>query len=115
VTAVLLGVSRLDALDLDAETQPPDGKLRKIEEAIGRGERHAIVGADRLWQAALLEQALEGRQGAGGFGGSLAIAEKNETTGLVGDGERVAITAVSEFEFALEIRASGENRDGGPG
>lgn len=53
----------LDALDLDAEAEPPDGKLGEVEEAIGAGERDAVVGADGSWQAALAEQLLEGGYG----------------------------------------------------
>jgi hypothetical protein len=32
----------LDALDLDAQPQPPDGELGEAEEAIGTGERNAL-------------------------------------------------------------------------
>ena len=60
VAAVLLGMTRLDALDLDAEPQPPDGKLGKVEERIGAGEGDTIVGADSAWQAALAKELLEG-------------------------------------------------------
>jgi hypothetical protein len=38
MTAVLLGMAGLDALDGDAEPQPPDGEPREIEQAIGAGE-----------------------------------------------------------------------------
>ena len=43
VAAVLLGMTWFDALDGDAEPQPPDGKLGQIEEGIRTGERHPIV------------------------------------------------------------------------
>lgn len=56
--------------DLDAELEPPDGKLGEIEETIGAGERDAIVGADRSGQAALAKELLEGGYG-GLFLGSL--------------------------------------------
>ena len=46
VAAVLLGMTWLDALDGDAEAEPPDRELGEIEEAAWAGERHAIVGAD---------------------------------------------------------------------
>jgi len=48
VTAVLLWVARLDALDSDAEPQPPRREFGEIEEAVRTGERQAIVGPDRL-------------------------------------------------------------------
>src|SRR5215470_14206809 len=46
--AVLLRMARLDALDGDAEAQPPDGELGEVEQGIWTGERDAVVGADRL-------------------------------------------------------------------
>jgi hypothetical protein len=63
VAAVLLGVSWLDALDGDAESEPPDGELGEIEEGVGAGKGDAIVGADGARQSALTEEALEGGAG----------------------------------------------------
>ena len=48
VAAVLLRVARLDALDGNAEAEPPHREFGEIEEGIRTGERHAIVGPDRL-------------------------------------------------------------------
>lgn len=53
--AVLLRMSRLDALDCDAEAQPPDRKFGEIEEGVGTGEGNAIIRADGFRQAALLK------------------------------------------------------------
>src|ERR1700730_3558187 len=63
VATVLLRVARLDALDGDAEAEPPHREFGEIEEAVRTGERHAIVGPDRLGYAALLEELLEGSDG----------------------------------------------------
>jgi hypothetical protein len=49
----LLRVARLDALDGDAEPEPPDRELGEIEEGVWAGEGDAFVGADGLWQSAL--------------------------------------------------------------
>ncbi len=38
VAAVLLGVSGLDALEVDAESQPPHGQLGQTKERVGTGE-----------------------------------------------------------------------------
>ena len=68
VAAVLLRVAGLDALDLDAEPQPPDRELAQAEEGVGTGEGHAVVGADGAGQAKLLEGALEDGEGEGFLG-----------------------------------------------
>ncbi len=59
VTPVLLGISRLDPLDGDAEFQPPDREFGEVEQGIRAGEGHAVVGSDSLREAALLEKLLE--------------------------------------------------------
>ena len=63
VTAVLLRMAGLDAFDGDAEPEPPDRELGEIEQGVGTGEGHAVVGADGERQAALAEQPLEGGDG----------------------------------------------------
>jgi hypothetical protein len=61
--AVLLRMAGLDALDLDAEPQPPDRELGELKQSMRRGEWNSVVGADRARQAAFLEQALKGGKG----------------------------------------------------
>src|SRR5215469_13303898 len=105
VAAVLLWVARLDALDGDAEPQPPHREFGEIKEAVWTGERHAIVGPDRLRQTTLLEELLEGSDGkvlAGRFKG---FAEQEKARGVVGDSQRKAVPAIAELELALEIGA----------
>ena len=65
---------RLDALDLDAEPQPPDGELGEVEERIGACEGHTIVGADGSRQAELFEGALKNREGRGLLGALKRLA-----------------------------------------
>ena len=80
VAAVLLGMARLDALDGNAEAQPPDGEFGQIEEGVRTGEGDAVVGANGLGQAALLEEPLEGGEGevlAGGLEG-FTLSRKRE-------------------------------------
>ena len=94
VAAVLLRMSRLDAFDRNAEAKPPDRELGEIEQAIGTGEGHAVVGADRERQASLTEQSFEGRAGAlrpGRRGASTrsstsGVAETLDAEGLVHKG-----------------------------
>jgi hypothetical protein len=54
---------QLDAFDRNAELKPPDRELGEIEQGIGTGEGHPVVGADRERQASLTQQSFEGRAG----------------------------------------------------
>lgn len=60
VRAVLLWSSRMNALMLNAAPHPPHIELRQAMDT-GRGERHAIVGADRQGLSMLTKGALEER------------------------------------------------------
>src|SRR5215470_17098330 len=64
MATVLLRMAGLDTLDGNAEPQPPHSEPTQVEESIGRGERHAVVGANGLGQAALLKQARKGSKGS---------------------------------------------------
>lgn len=96
VTAVLLRSSRPD---------PPPGQFGEIEQRIGAGEGHAVVGADCLGQAAVAEQPLERRDGRVLAGGLQGFAQQQEPGGVIGYRERIAIAAVAKLELALEVRA----------
>jgi hypothetical protein len=63
VAAILLRMARFDALDRNAEPEPPHRRLREVEQGIWTGEGHAIIGADGQRHAALAEQPLEGCNG----------------------------------------------------
>ncbi len=105
MAAVFLRTAWLDALDLDAEPEPPDRQLREVEQRIGAGEGHAIVRADGRRQTKLLEEPLENREGVGFFGGGEGFAADEIAAGEVGDGERIAIAPVGQHELALVIGA----------
>jgi hypothetical protein len=56
---VLLGMAGGDALEPNAQPQPPDRQLAQAVERVRRGKGHAVVGADGVRQAEILEGALE--------------------------------------------------------
>ena len=103
--AVLLRMTRLDAFDGDAQTQPPDGELREVEQGVGRGKGHTVVGADAARQAALLEQSLKGRKSKRFTGGFQSFTEEEKARGVIGDGQRVAVFFVAQQELAFVIGA----------
>ena len=90
VAAILLRVARLDPLDLDAEAEPPDRKLGEVEQGIGTCEGNAIVGADDLGQAELLERGFKYREGKRfpGAGQSSVMAKRSENSTTTGDFRR---------------------------
>ena len=101
VTPVLLRLPRLDAVDRDAEPEPPNGKLAKIEESIVRSKGHAVVGADR--QSALIGEPLESRESQDFTGRFERFAQQQIARGMVGDGERIAVDLIAELKLALVI------------
>jgi len=105
VAAILLRLAGFDALDRDAEPEPPDGELGEIEQSIRTGEGDAVIGSDGRWQAALGKQLLEGGKCevfAGGFEG---FTQQQEARSVITDGERIAIMPVAELELALSVKA----------
>ena len=103
VASVLLGTAWFDAFDRDAESEPPHRELGEVEQCIGRSEGHAVVGADRFWQAELLEDAFEGREGKGFLGGGQRLASKEIAAREVGDGQGIAVTPIGEHELTLVV------------
>lgn len=100
VAAVLLRLAGFDALDRDAEPEPPDGELGEVEQSIRTGEGNAVVRSDGGWQAALDKQLLE-RGKCEVFAGRLeGFAQQQEARSVISDGEWIAITPVAEFELA---------------
>src|SRR5919106_1601206 len=99
------GLAGLDAFDGDAQSQPPDGKLRQIEERVWAGEGHAVVGADGQRQAALCKEPLKGGDGEVVAGRLKGFAKEQESRGMVGDGQRIAVASVAKLELPLEVGA----------
>jgi hypothetical protein len=72
---------------------------------VRRGERHAVVGADHLWQPKFLEGALEHREGESLLGGRERFARQQVAAGEIGDRQRIAVLPVAEHELALIVGA----------
>ena len=63
VPTILLRMTGLDALDVNAEAEPPDGEGAEAIQGVGGGKGHAVVGANGLGKAEFLEGALEDGEG----------------------------------------------------
>ena len=105
MAAVLLRMAGLDALDGDAEPEPPDGELGEVEQSIGTGEGNAVV--DRMADGRprstnSCSKAVKCEVFAGGFKG---FAQQQEARRVIGDGQWIAVAAVAELELALEVGA----------
>jgi hypothetical protein len=105
VTAVLLGMARLDAFDADAQPQPLHGELAQVEQSMRGSERHTVIAADAGGQAALLKKPLKHGKSEVYAGGGKTLAGGQKTAGMIGDGERVTVVAVAEQELAFVIGA----------
>src|ERR1700724_4389027 len=105
MAAVLLRMARLDSLDVNAEPQPPNGESAQVEEPIGRGEGHAVVGTNGLGQAAFPKQALKGSKNALFLDGLQGLAEQEVTAGVIGNGQGGTIPLISQNELPLVVGA----------
>src|SRR5215469_14451104 len=105
MAAVLFWMTGPDSLDGNAEAQPPNGKPAQVEQTIGGGEGHAVVGTYGLRQAAFFKQALKSGKSSLFLDGLHSLAEQKVTAGVIGNGEGVAIPLIPEHELALVVRA----------
>src|ERR1700688_3530223 len=103
MAAVLLRTARLDALDGNAEPQPPNGESAQVEQTIGRGEGHAVVGTNGSWQAAFLKQALKGGKGSLFLDRLHGLAEQKVAASVIGNGQGVTIPLIAQHELALVV------------
>lgn len=62
VAAILLGMTRANPFDTDPQAQPPHRQFREVEESVGGSEGKAIVGTNRLGQAAFPKQSFKPRK-----------------------------------------------------
>jgi hypothetical protein len=89
----LLGLTRSDALDPDAEPEPEDRELRQIIEPVGACKGQVVIASDRLRQTSFLEQTHESLDDRGFLRRFKGLAGKNIARVLVGD--RQGVTVVS--------------------
>src|SRR4029078_1559153 len=105
MAAVLLGMPGFDAFDGDAEPQPPDPELGQGEQSTGTGKRNAVVGPNSCGQATLAKQTFKCGASELFACGFQRLTQQQVTRSVVGDGERITVSAVAELELAFKIGA----------
>jgi hypothetical protein len=96
-------MERPDAVERDAEPQPPDRPLRQIVEPAGTGERQAVVTSGCARQTMWGKQSAERLKPTNLLGRFKGLAGKQVTWRLVGGCQRVTASAVTELELTLEV------------
>jgi len=85
MAAVLLRMARLDALDANAQPEPPDRQLAQVEQGVCGSEGHAIIATDVGRQAAFLKKPFKHGKSVVFFGGGESFAGQEITAGMIGD------------------------------
>jgi hypothetical protein len=111
---VLLRFAWFDELGIDAKLDEPDGESGKASQGTG-GEGDAIVGADAVGQAKLVEEPGEVLLGELEGDGGVGVHPEQVAGGQIADRERKAVMAIPEAELALVVGGPdvvGPHRDG---
>src|SRR5487761_104517 len=103
--AILLRMARLDAFDADAQAQPPHGELAQVEQGVRGGEGHAIITANVGGHAALFTKPFKHGESILFAGGGKRFTGEQKTAGMIGDGQRIAVLAISQQELPFVIGA----------
>jgi hypothetical protein len=102
VSGILLRVAGLDELGVNAAPEEPHAELGEPGQRAA-GKRRAIVGADPLGQAVVLEEPGEHRTHEHPCRLQEPLTAEQVAAEVVGHGERVAVAAIAGAEVALEV------------
>ena len=91
VATVLLGMAGLDALEADAEEQPPEGQVAQVEQSVRGSEGHAVVAADIGGQAALLKKPLKYSECVAFPSRRKRLTSEEKPASVIVDRQRIAI------------------------
>jgi hypothetical protein len=105
VPSVLLRLSGIDPLQLDAQARPPRRELGESSDRRGRCERLPIVGTNRFGQTVAAKQLVEDRLHICERRLVKSNAREQEARRCIHHGERVANATVPHRELALEVHA----------
>jgi hypothetical protein len=78
MTAILLGMIRLDAFNANPKPEPPDGKFAQVEQGVGGSEGDAVIDTDVGGQPTLFKKPLQQSKSKGFLGGGRASQAKRK-------------------------------------
>src|SRR5262245_7457493 len=104
MSAVLLGLTRFDALHLDSEPHPPN---RQTTHALDRArrERTAVIGANARRQAILAENPFESLLGAFRLGALHRFTAEQIPAMKVRHRQRITVLRIRHAELPFEVGA----------
>src|SRR5271170_51153 len=105
MTAILLGMTRLDPFDADTEPEPPDRQFAQVEQGLGGSKGNTIIATDAGRQAALFKKPFKHDESVVFSGGRQGFTGEQKTAGVIGDRQRIAVLPISEQELALVVGA----------
>ena len=105
MAAILLRGAGFDSFDTDAQAEPPDGKLAELEQGVGRSEGHAVIAADVCGQAAFAKKPFKDDKSVLLPIGGKRLAGEQETAGVIGHRQWVAVLVIAQQELPFVIGA----------
>jgi hypothetical protein len=96
MTAILLGMARLDSFDADTEPEPPHRKLAQMEQGVGGSEGHTVIAADVGRQATLLKKPLKHSESVLFSSRRKGFTSEKKPAGVIGNGKRIAVLVISQ-------------------
>jgi len=103
MTAILLGMARLDPFNANTQPEPPDGEFAQVEQGVGGSERNTVIAADVGRQATFLKKPLKHSKSKVFLRGGKSFAGQQITAGMIGDGQWVAVLTIPQQELAFVI------------
>jgi len=105
MTAVLLRMAGLDALDADSQAKPPDRQFAQMEQSVSRSEGPTVIAANVGRQSALLKKPFKHGKSVVFLGGTEGFTGEQKPAGVVGDRQRIAVLVMAQQELAFVIGA----------
>lgn len=105
MATVLLRTARLDTLDRNAETQPPNGQFAQIKRPLGEANGTPLSERMACGRPRSLNNRSEACKRALFLDGLHGFAEQEKAAGMVGNSQWITIPFISQHELTLIVGA----------